>query len=266
MNTQTSDSAPPFLPELEIDGPSAQRRWTVLIRLILLIPHFLVLYFIGAAASVVGVVAWVAGLVLGRIPDWIADFLALFVGYEARVSAYLLLLVDHYPPFVTTTAGFPVRVDIRPGRLNRAAVLFRIILVIPAAVVAAVVGYGAITLSFFLWLAVLIAGRTPMPIFGANAAFLRYSYRTRAYFYFLTDAYPKRLFGDQSEAASQEEGSTGGAVAVGGTRPLVLTQGGRVLLIVFIVLGVLGLAGAILSGILMGPPEYQPGYPPGGYY
>lgn len=271
MSEQSGETAAPsFLPELEIDGPGPQRRWTVLIRLILLIPHFIVLYSLGIAASVVVVLAWFAGLFLARVPDWIADFLALFVGYEARVNAYLLLLVDRYPPFVTTTADYPVRTDIRPGVLNRWTVFFRIILIIPVAILVVLLAYGLWALVFFLWLAVLIVGRTPTPIFGANAAFLRFSFRVRAYFYLLTNDYPKRLFGDpvgDPAAQSGEETSTSGAAAVGGTRPLVLTAGGKTLLIVFIILGVLAVLGGVLGNIFMGPSmEYQPVYPEYGGY
>ncbi|QUH01356.1 DUF4389 domain-containing protein [Saccharopolyspora erythraea] len=250
---QPGESRPPFLPEVQIEGPGPQRRWTVLVRLILLIPHFIVLYAVGIAAAVVAVLGWFAALFTARLPTWIADFLVLYVGYRTRVGAYLTLLVDSYPQFLTTSIGYPVRVDIRPGRLNRAAVFFRLILVIPAAVVAAVLAHGWTVLAFFLWLAVLITGRTPQPVFGASAAFVRYELRVQSYWYLLTDSYPKRLFGDGGSAAE-------GARAQG-TRPLTLSTGARVLLIAFIVLGVLGLLATGLSSALHEPaPEYYQYY------
>ncbi|GAA2800831.1 DUF4389 domain-containing protein [Saccharopolyspora taberi] len=232
--SQPSEGRTSFLPEIQIEGPGEQRRWTVLVRLILLIPHAIVVYFVGIAAAVVAVLGWFAALFTGRLPGWIADFLVLYVGYQARVNAYYSLLTDQFPPFLVTRLGYPVRTDIRPGRLHWAAVLFRIILVIPAAVVSAVVTEGWAVVSFFLWLSVLIAGRVPRPVFGASAAVVRYAFRVQAYFYLLTADYPKRLFGD-------------GGSAEQGTRPLTLSRGARVLLIVIIVLGVLALLGAITA-------------------
>jgi Domain of unknown function (DUF4389) len=135
-----------------------------------------------------------------------------------------------------------VQVELRPGRLNRLAVLFRIILAIPAGIIAAVIAAGWEAVSFFCWLVVLILGRMPAPLFEATAAVLRYSMRLQAYFLLLTAAYPKRLFGDRPQANSYD-GATG--VASGrwsATHPLLLTAGGKVLLAVFIIAGLVGVA------------------------
>jgi hypothetical protein len=248
MSEQPAETHEPFRPELEVTPPEQQRRWTVLLRLLLLIPHFIVLWLMSIAAGVVVIIGWFAALFLGRLPDWIAGFLTLFIGYQARVTASNMLLVDRYPPFVISEPDYPVQVDIRPGELNRWAVFFRIILVIPAAIVSAVVAQGWGVLAFFIWLIVLVAGRNPRPIFDASAAALRYGYRTNAYFYLLTGAYPKNLFGDARAEENPPRQSPG-------TRPLVMSKGGRILLIVFIVLGAIGL---VTNGVVQSTrPYYQ---------
>lgn len=253
MSTQPEESTAPFLPELDIDGPAAQRRWTVLIRAILLIPHFVVLYFVGIAAAVVSVIGWVATLIQGWLPEWIADFLTVYIGYRVRVGASFLLLVDRYPPFLIADPSYPARIDVRLRPQNRLTVLFRLILAIPAAVLSGVLGYGWAALSFFLWLAVLIAGRTPRSVFDASAAYLRFLYRYEAYVYLLTSSYPKRLFGDATAALTGRPEPTG-------TRPLVLSRGGRVLLVAFLVLGVLLIVGNILVALFAGPSSSHHGY------
>lgn len=224
--------------ELEIDGPTAQRRLTVLFRGLLLIPQGIVLFFLGIANAVVMVLGWFGALAMGRLPEFARRYMTHYLRYTTRVNAYAYLLVDRYPPFSFEAGDYPARLDLHSGRLNRAAVLFRIILVLPAALLSSFVSTGFMICAVFIWIAVLVVGRTPAPVFGAVAATLRYTTRQAAYFGMLTSAYPKPgdLFGEQRiDAKTQSLPS--------GTRPLVLTKGAVALLIAFLVLGVLGSIG-----------------------
>jgi hypothetical protein len=248
---------PEFLPELDVRAPERQRRWTVLLRLLLLIPQHIVVYFLGIAAPVVAFVGWVAALFLGRLPLWTAEFLAGFLCYYTRVDAYAVLLVDTYPPFRWHAPDYPVTIQVAPGRLNRLAVFFRFILVIPAAIVTEVLTSGWLVLAFFFWLIVLVLGRNPRTIFDATAAVFRYVFRTRAYLLLLTPAYPKRLFGDEQQRLErQQQPET--PEHVGGTRPLLLSSGGRNLLIAIIVLGVLSLLSGSLAPSWLSPGQSSP--------
>jgi hypothetical protein len=85
--------------ELEIDYPDHQRRWTVLLRALLAIPHWIILWILGIVVFFVAIIGWVCALFLQRLPAWTADFLAGYVRWNTRVAAYLSLLVDRYPPF-----------------------------------------------------------------------------------------------------------------------------------------------------------------------
>ena len=175
------------------------------------------------------VISWFAALILGQLPAWSFQFLGGYLVYRTRIYAYFMLLLDAYPPFAWAAPEYPVQIWLRPDKLNRLAVLFRIILVIPAAIVADVTMAGWAVLSFFIWLIMLFMGRVPEPVFGATAAALRYGFRTQAYFSMLSPAYPKRLFGDLGYLGQPQSS----------TRPLLLTSGARTLLIVYIVLGAL---------------------------
>lgn len=223
--------------QLDVHGLRPQRRWTVLIRLILVIPQAIVLYFLCVAGLFVAIVGWFAALFTGRLPDGIRDFLAGIVKYQARVHGYMLLLVDEYPPFAFFDAPeYPIQVDIPPPtRLNPAAVFFRLILAFPAWVLTGVVVDGAAIVSFFVWLIMLFTGRQPEPAFGAGSAVLRWETRFLAYLAMLTPTYPKGLFGEAPSAADRDSP----------TRPLLLSSGARVLLIVMIVVGAIA---AIVSG------------------
>jgi hypothetical protein len=240
-------------PELDVFAPERQRRWTVLLRALLIIPQYIVLIPLSIAVGVVTVIAWFGALGLGRLPAWGADFLGGYLQYATRVYAYLLLLVDTYPPFQWAPRDYPVTVELAPGRLNRATVLFRLILYIPAALMTGFLQIGWMILAPFFWLTVLILGRNPRPVFGATAAVVRYTMRAQAYFVMLTSTYPKRLFGDPIPAgyqapsaySQQPIGHSPSQQALppvprhSDTRPLLLCRGAKALLIVIIVLGVL---------------------------
>ena len=184
-------------------GPARQSRLTVLIRLLMVIPHFIVLWALGIAAYVVVIIGWFGALFTGRLPTFAADFLAGFVRWETRVFGYTILLTDVYPPFTLEDADYPIRVAVRPGRLNRLAVLFRFILLIPAWIVASIVSYGALTIvQFVSWLIVLISGQMPDSLHQALSAVLRYQVRVIGFAFMLTSAYPAGLYGDPVTAGS----------------------------------------------------------------
>jgi Domain of unknown function (DUF4389) len=178
-------------------GPAPQRRWTVFLRLLLVIPHVIVLWALGVAAEVVLVISWFAALFTGRVPQGLADFLAGWLRWSARVYAYEALLTDQYPPFELGDAGYPVRIAVSPGPLNRLAVFFRIVLAIPAAIVGSVAVFGAAVASLVIWLIVLIGGTMPRPLHEALSAIVRYMTRFYGYSYLLTATYPGGLFGDK---------------------------------------------------------------------
>jgi len=217
-----------FLPVLDIPEPGRQRRWTVLLRMLLLIPQYIVLWVLSVIAFVVAVIGWFGALFTGHLPRFAAGYLTGYVEYDTRVYGYLMLTVDQYPPFSFEAPEYPVRVLVKPGELNRLAVFFRLILAIPAAIVQGVLLTGWWAVCVISWLVVLVLGRIPRPLFEATAAVLRYRMRFQAYFLMLSSAYPKRLFGDQP----------GDEPAASATRPLLVSGAGKALLVVFIVLGV----------------------------
>jgi hypothetical protein len=88
---------------LDLDYPDAERdlnRWLPLVKWLLAIPHFIVLFFLSVAAFFAVVVAWFAILFTGRYPRGLFDFVVGVGRWWLRVQAYAILLVtDRYPPF-----------------------------------------------------------------------------------------------------------------------------------------------------------------------
>jgi hypothetical protein len=88
---------------LEIDYPDVERdlnRWLPLVKWLLAIPHYIVLFFLVIGAFVAIVIAWFAILFTGRYPRGLFDFVVGVGRWWLRVDAYAFLLVtDRYPPF-----------------------------------------------------------------------------------------------------------------------------------------------------------------------
>jgi hypothetical protein len=89
--------------QLEIDYPNVETdlgRGMPLIKWLLAIPHYVVLFFLIIAAFVCVVIAWFAILFTGRYPKSLFDFVMGVQRWLLRVAAYAFLLVtDKYPPF-----------------------------------------------------------------------------------------------------------------------------------------------------------------------
>ena len=88
---------------LEIDYPNAEtdlNRWLPLVKWLLAIPHYIVLFFLGLAAFFAVILAWFAILMSGQYPRILFDFVVGVSRWSLRVTAYAFLLVtDRYPSF-----------------------------------------------------------------------------------------------------------------------------------------------------------------------
>ncbi len=176
--------------------PTRQRRLTVLVRIIITIPHLVVLTALAVAVWAVALIGWFAALFTGKLPEWAHTFITGVLRWQTRVYAYLFMLTDVYPPFSLDDDGYPVRLAIRQTKLSWAAVLFRLLVAVPAGFAAEFATYGLAVLSFFGWLIALVTGQLPPVLHQAAAAIVRYVVRYQGFFFMLTDEYPKGLYGD----------------------------------------------------------------------
>jgi hypothetical protein len=189
--------------DIWFDGPARQRRWTVLLRLILIIPQAIVVLLLEFGLVVVLPIGWFGALFMGRLPLWCHRYMTGFTRWVTRVSAYGYLLTDRYPPFTVEDETYPARPIMPPnGKLNRFAVFFRIILAIPAYVFQAIVGYGLTApLLLVSWIIVLFTGRMPNALYWAYSAYIRFETRFYAYVFLLTPEYPWGMLGESAPAA-----------------------------------------------------------------
>ncbi len=211
-----------------------QLRWTILIRLILLIPLYIVGFFIALAGLFAAIGAWFASLVTGRVPDGIQAFIAGVVRFLGNVLAYQFFVVPEWPgiPFNPAPSD-QVDLDVDHVDLNRAAVFFRLILAIPAGIISSVLSYGALVISVIMWVWGLITGQENRSFHQGMALVVRYQMRFYAYFYLLSPTQPwTGLLGDEV-VDDQAPG------IVGASKPerWVVIKGARTLVIVMIVIG-----------------------------
>jgi hypothetical protein len=102
MNTVAKDlehlASHPVEVHLE-PATEGRNRLTSTSRLILAIPHLLIVCVPGVAWALSTLVAWFAILLTGRYPEPLYGFAVGVLRWHVRVEAYLLLLHDEYPPF-----------------------------------------------------------------------------------------------------------------------------------------------------------------------
>ncbi len=173
-------------------------RVSVFFRLILAIPHLIWLSLWGIAAALAVIANWFATLFAGQSPDVLHNFLAAYVRYAIHVGAYLFLAAQPFPDF-TGAPGYPVDVEIAPPQpQNRWKVAFRIVLAIPAFVIAGALtsgsartyganySYGlASVAALFAWFAAMAQARMPRGLRDAVAYGLSYSAQVDAYLFLL---------------------------------------------------------------------------------
>jgi hypothetical protein len=185
-------------------------RLTVFFRLILAIPHFIVLAIFGLLAFVLAIVSWFAILFTGRSVGH--GMQVRYLRYWTHVYAYVYLAGNPYPGFEGEAGSYPIDAEIPPEeeRHNRWKTGFRFVLIVPAFIVGSALGvigslggsygnyysfafavYGLLpTVSFLAWFACVIQGRMPRGFRDLAAYCLNYGVQLGAYFLLITDRYP----------------------------------------------------------------------------
>jgi hypothetical protein len=93
---------------IEADYPESSSRLLALAglfflwpKLLLLLPHIFILYFVQLGAFLVALLGYIVVLFTGQYPRGMYDFVLGSLRWQTRVNAWLLGLVDRYPPFST---------------------------------------------------------------------------------------------------------------------------------------------------------------------
>ncbi len=231
MNEHAAGSAYPLRLEGQLDEPLS--RWLWLVKWLLAIPHFFVLFFLWVGFVLATVVAFFAILFTGRHPRGLFDFKVGVLRWSWRVAFYAHSAIgtDRYPPFtLADVPDYPARLEVeRPQELSRGLVLVKWwLLALPHYLIVGVFAGGALAgvdaadggsswmsgvgliglMVLIAGVALLFTGRYPQSIFDFTMGMNRWMYRVIAYAALMTDDYPPfRLdMGGREPAPAQPEG------------------------------------------------------------
>ena len=90
---------------VEADYPDKSSRLLALlailffVKAVLLVPHLIVLYFLGLVAFIVAVVGYFAVLFTGKYPRGLFNLILGVIRWQTRANLWLFGLTDRYPPF-----------------------------------------------------------------------------------------------------------------------------------------------------------------------
>lgn len=182
----------------EFDAPEKVARWRPIVHWLLVIPHLVVAYVLAIVAEILMFVAWLLGVITGKIPEGILSFIAMSIRYNTRAQTYALFLREEYPPFgfdtTLTDPGDDSRVRVNfaaelEGR-NRLTIFFRLFMIIPHAIVLGILAIVFYVVMIIAWFAVIIMGSWPTGLRNFVVGFIRWGTRVNGYFSLLTDKYP----------------------------------------------------------------------------
>jgi hypothetical protein len=189
-------------------------RWLWLVKWLLAIPHYIVLFFLFIAFVLLTIGAFFAILITGRYPRSMFDFNVgvLRWGWRVAFYSYGALGTDRYPPFtLAPVPDYPATVEIPyPEQLSRGLVLVKWwLLAIPHYLLLSVFlgwygwdedwddrggGWSApgliALLVFFAAVALLFTTRYPRGIFDFVMGLDRWVLRVVGYAALMTDVYP----------------------------------------------------------------------------
>jgi Domain of unknown function (DUF4389) len=181
--------------QVQFDVPYSEQRnrGTVAVRIILAIPHLIIVSLWERVISIVAVIQWFIQVFTGKRNTSLNDFTIMYLNYAARAYAYVGLLFDEYPEFITDQGKTPTQFAMTSdeGPVNRLTVGLRIIWAIPAIIIGFGLGIAAFVVTVLGWFAILFTGHLPPGWHSFLVKAHKYILQQYAYLYLLTDEYPK---------------------------------------------------------------------------
>ncbi len=178
---------------VEAERQDRYHRFLPLVKWLLAIPHYFVLFFLLIGVFFAKIVAFFAVLFTGRYPEGIFSFVTGVLRWTWNVTAYVYLLTDRYPPFsLEADRSYPASFEIEypSDGVDRWRPLVQWLLIIPYALVAAVLTYLAAIVALIGVFVILFTEELPEGMFKLILIPYRWQLRASAYAFFMVTRYP----------------------------------------------------------------------------
>ncbi|RPI53680.1 MAG: DUF4389 domain-containing protein [Acidobacteria bacterium] len=188
-----------------------RNRLTTAFRLILAIPHLILVGgiavgvatrgdgrwtiggeggLLGAVAIFLAIVSWFTIIFAGTHVAGIRQFTSFYLRWRVRALAYFMLLEDPYPPF--GDAPYPASIEIADpvGARDRLSVGLRVLFALPHIIVLFFVIAAWAFTTLAAWFVILFTGTYPAALYEFGVGVLRWRLRVETYLLLMVDEYP----------------------------------------------------------------------------
>lgn len=175
----------------DVQYPSGERRFMILVRWLLVIPHLIVLAFVEFLYTLVGLLTAFVILFTGRMPDRAYRVLCGYLRWDYNATAYILFH-NRYPPFNWNEDEYGLvafEVD-RQEQYNRWLPFVKWLLAVPHHLILLALSIAGLFVYLYVLAAVLVTGVYPRGAFEFLVGVGRWTARVNAYVGLLTDRYP----------------------------------------------------------------------------
>ena len=196
-----AEQPPPGVYPVQVDAQRQDEyhRFLPLVKWLLAFPHYIVLFFLVIGVLVAKIIAFFAVLFTGRYPRGIFDFVLGVLRWSWRVTAYVYLLRDEYPPFsLDDDPSYPATLEIEypEDGIDNWRPLVQWLLIIPYAIVAGVLVSLAGIVAFIGVFVILFTRDLPDGMFKLILIPYRWQFRSSAYTLFMVKRYPPFVWED----------------------------------------------------------------------
>jgi len=188
--TMSSESAD-YPVHLQVQYPEGGKRWMILVRWLLAIPHLIIINVFNNLSSVITLIALFSILFTRKYPEGLFRLQVGIQRWGQNAWAYVFFH-DQYPPFSFDDGQYPpVSYTVeRREQYARFMPLIKWLLAIPHYLVLIFLVVGAVFAYLWTWVVVLATGRYPQGPFNYLVGVQRWGARVSAYVGLMVDQYP----------------------------------------------------------------------------
>jgi hypothetical protein len=184
---------PGYPVRVDAERQEEYHRLLPLVKWLLALPHYVVLFFLAIGVFFAKIYAFFAVIITGRYPEGVFNFVSGVLNWAWRVTAYVYLLTDRYPPFsLERDPAWPARmeIDYPADGVNRWRPLVHWLLIIPYAIVAVLLTYVSAVVALIGVFVILFTKNLPDGMFKLILIPQRWYLRASVYALFMVTRYP----------------------------------------------------------------------------